>query len=510
VNSSKLRSLWIFSTLVFLIMSQGARAAASFSMHSDQGLSVNSGINGFYEVRAEHQNWVFQGILENVSQPPLTQAGVDQLGSFQRFSYADILNPGLTYSITLYLNRPVVLFSEKGTGIDAKKFRFPLFNKYPKNLKTLSYKRQDFSPYVFNLSGDAPWVFFNDTAETFILSPANHFMISNNFAGQDQSLSTGIEPQVSGTASVLEFQAILVIDSGVNRAFGEWGHALTDLSGKVRPDNDSDKTLSTLGYWTDNRSSYWYNYSNDLHYAGTLQAIKDEFSKAGLKLGHFQLDSWWYVKGGDPTTKPPLERSWKKSNYKHGVYLYEAPPDLFARGLGDFQKSIALPLVTHSRWIDPTSPYSKQFKLSNQVSIDPHYWDNLMRTLQSQGVETYEQDWLNEKGLPRLDNLTDADGFLNEMSGAAQRSHINLQYCMPLPRHFLQGSRYSNLHSIRTSGDGFERGKWNWFLFGSQLASSLGIWPWVDVFFSQDRENLLLATLSGGNRGRRRSSFSDF
>ncbi len=223
-----------------------------------------------------------------------------------------------------------------------------------------------------------------------------------------------------------------------------------------------------------------------------------EFADNGLRLGHLQLDSWWYTKAGDPNAKPPLNPSWKQTNYAHGIYLYQAAPELFPDGLSAFQKTVSLPLVTHSRWIDPTSPYAQSYKLSHQVAIDPLYWDMVMKYLHENGVRTYEQDWLNQKGLPRLDRIEDADLFLDTMSTKASKYGVNLQYCMPLPRHFLQASKYSNLFSIRTSGDGFERGKWSQFLYGSRLASALGIWPWTDVFFSQDRESVLIATLSGG------------
>ena len=78
---------------------------------------------------------------------------------------------------------------------------------------------------------------------------------------------------------------------------------------------------------------------------------------------------------------------------------------------------------------------------------------------------------------------------------------MSLQYCMALPRHFLQGARYGNLTTIRTSGDRFTRSKWDAFLYTSRLASALGIWPWTDVFMSTEADNVLIATLSGGMVG---------
>jgi hypothetical protein len=91
-----------------------------------------------------------------------------------------------------------------------------------------------------------------------------------------------------------------------------------------------------------------------------------------------------------------------------------------------------------------------------------------------------------------------ASQFLDNMATAAAGSGLSLQYCMPLPRHYLQSALYSNLTSIRVSDDRFERGKWDAALYDAQLASALGVWPWNDVFMSSERDNLLLATLSAG------------
>jgi hypothetical protein len=69
---------------------------------------------------------------------------------------------------------------------------------------------------------------------------------------------------------------------------------------------------------------------------------------------------------------------------------------------------------------------------------------------------------------------------------------------MPTPRHVLQGSKYSNLTSIRMSDDHFERQFWPQVMYASRLASAVGIWPWVDVFSSNETQNLMIATLTGG------------
>ena len=135
--------------------------------------------------------------------------------------------------------------------------------------------------------------------------------------------------------------------------------------------------------------------------------------------------------------------------------------------------------------------------MSGNVSVDPALWSEWMRSLASSGVRTYEQDWLFGPAQPER-NLEDGERFMDVMAQAAAREGITLQYCMPLPRHFLQGSQYSNLTTIRTSPDRLSREHWRPFLFNGRLATALGEWPSTDVFMSAETDNLLLATLSGG------------
>ena len=98
-------------------------------------------------------------------------------------------------------------------------------------------------------------------------------------------------------------------------------------------------------------------------------------------------------------------------------------------------------------------------------------------------------------------NVSAGDAFADNMARASAARGLSLQYCMALPRFFLQASRYGNLTTIRVSDDRFGPGRWDAFLYNSQLASAIGVWPWADVFRSTETNNLLLATLSGGMVG---------
>ena len=348
-----------------------------------------------------------------------------------------------------------------------------------------------FGGFSFDRFGsDGPWVFFDDQANAFIFSPASHYMNAALSLGAHNEVTSRIAADAGQVSAGFVKTDVLVIEPGINRAFETWGRFLTDLAGKRRPPNGADVTLNYLGYWTDHGTQYYYNFEPELEYAGTLLKIRDEFRAKQIRLGYVQLDSWFYPKGH--------EGRWQSAD--GGTYLYEASRDLFPEGLAAFQRKLGMPLITHNRWIDEASPYRKAYAISGNVPIDRRLWDEWMRSLRASGVHMYEQDWLSGPAVPKRD-LTSGDTFMDAMAGAAKRAGIVLQYSMPLPRHFLQGSRYSNLLTIRTSGDRFGKDHWEEFLFNGRLASALGEWPWSDAVRSTETSNLLLSVLSGSSAG---------
>ena len=236
----------------------------------------------------------------------------------------------------------------------------------------------------------------------------------------------------------------------------------------------------------------------------------DRYRKEQIPIRYLQLDSWWYRKStmgadGKPGKAKKIESlpegEWNRYG---GTLQYEADKDLFPNGLGAFQKSIGLPLVTHGRWIDPASPYHQQYKISGLAAIDPKWWNQIAGYLKASGVAIYEQDWLDRIYSYSPAFTGDAnvgEVFLDQMARACKDNGITLQYCMPYACHFMQGSRYENLTTIRTCTDRFNPKRWNDFLYTSRLAASMGIWPWADVYYSTEEANVLLSTLSAGPVG---------
>ena len=367
-------------------------------------------------------------------------------------------------------------------------YAFPAFSTRPSLTYSETFAVDPFGPYVFNTTGDpgfSPYLAFDSRRRVpdlrgFALRHRRH----QDHQRRVQQRHLGRDHQHPGRAELPHGPGVRRRPAAV---FSQWGNALTGWSGKARPAQNATTILAKLGYWTDHVYGYYY-YSSEL--PGVLQQVRTHWESLGVPMGYLQLDSWWYPKGPDA--------SWTDSS--DGIYLYEADTTLFPNGLGAFQTSIGVPLVTHARWIDSSSPYHQEYAMSGNVVTDPAYWNNRMSYLAENGVVTYEQDWLGAQAQPAF-NLTDRGAFLGNMAAACSANKLDIQYCMPLPKDYMQSTLYNAVTNIRTSNDGFDRSEWDDFLYGSHLAASLGLWPWADVTTSAMTPCVVLQVLSAGPVG---------
>jgi hypothetical protein len=517
-QASRMLALGVFLTVV------GCQAFATVRITSKTGIRVTlDGKNKTFKILVTRPRWVFSGDLDGTISGVRTLNGVDRIGKFKEIVFTS--RNGITYRCRMrsYENRPVVLFQQEAMhSLPGPPSTFPVFTKFPKRLSLMTFSEREFgAPPVFRQFDSlpdsdqgihsGPLLLYDSLCNACILSPASNFMIAST-EEDGSSVHCGLNPNLVGIPPGLTQSTILVVEPGINRAWETWGRALTDLYRKTRPANDADVSLKYIGYWTDNGATYYYRYDTTKGYAGTLLALKKRYDEQRVPIRYLQLDSWWYPKGYDnpdgsvDTSKRRIADlpagDWNRFG---GLLNYKPSSELFPGGLRKFRDSVNLPLITHNRWISLDSPYRSKYKISGLGATDQRWWDGIMKSISGWGVATYEQDWLDRiyRFSPEFSSTTWAgEEFMNAMAGAAHRHGLTMQYCMPLPRHFLQGgTQYSNLTTIRVSGDRFQRDRWKEFLYGSRLASALGIWPWSDVFMSKETPNILLATLSAGMVG---------
>ncbi len=489
-----------------------ALVAKSFDVRSAVGISVRlDESSGRYEVTSRDPDWKFAGETGEPIQAAGVNRGADRLGAYQEIHFSWLADVPVTGSIRVYDGRSVVLFaltcdraSDKWPAI------FPRFISFPTALHHFSFGEKPFAPPHFALeTNGTPWLLFDDQANAALISPADDFLLATMEGDGVHEIASTLNAGVHDLPAHFSHRTLLAFAPGIRAVWQTWGNALIALQGKTPPANDADTGLCYLGYWTDNGAFYYYNYDPALGYAGTLEKLAEHYHDEGIPVRYLQLDSWWYEKtftGADgkvgQTKNPRLpEGEWNRYG---GLLKYEADPAVLPGGLAGVHQKTGLGLITHNRWIDPASPYHRDYRISGVAAVDPKWWDDIMDYLAAGGVFGYEQDWLSEIYYHSPDLQTvpgSGDAFADNMARAAQAKGLSLQYCMALPRFFLQGSRYANLTTIRTSDDRFSPGHWDNFLYVSQLARAAGIWPWADVFMSTETNNLLISVLSAGMVG---------
>jgi hypothetical protein len=487
---------------------------ATTEVSAKSGLSgrVNSD-SGDYEIASSAPPWRFAGSLGMPLNDVGTSHGSDKIGRYQQIAFEWRDGPTLmSGQVRLYDDQPLALFTQTcGAAVEVPPAAFPAFTNLPPALHIFSYGHREFAPRQFAATEiSTPWLLFDDQANAFVISPASHFMVSSMIGDGQTKVASGFNSSLRHLPAGFTQQTLVVLGHGINRTWDLWGQALIRQQGAKRPANDADTVLKYLGYWTDNGAHYYYNYDFAKGYAGTLLALAEHYRQEQIPIHYMQLDSWWYYKtttgaDGQPGKAKKSDRlpdgEWNRYG---GLLEYRAHTNLFPNGLHTFQQALGLPLITHNRWIDPASPYHQDYKISGIAAVDPKWWSLIADFMKSSGIITYEQDWLDRiftYSPAFTSDVGTAEAFLDDMARGCQDQGITVQYCMPYPCHFLQGSHYANLTSIRTSEDRFTTNKWDDFLYTSRLAYSMGIWPWADVFMSTEVNNVLLSTLSAGPVG---------
>ena len=444
---------------------------------------------GTYSLQSAQPPMEFQGRVEGSMTDVRSSAGQDRMGAFQdlMFSWEQEGTP-VRADVHLYGDKPRVLFvlTFLGPTRQPGKIIFPDFQSLPKDLHVFSYQKTFSHPAFAADNSGTPWLFFNNQKDAAILSPASHFFATDMQGDGRRSAGVSLNSKLAIVPANYSISSVMVALHGINAAWDAWGQALLDQGGKTAPTNESNVGLRYLGYWTDNGCAYYIQCDPHLGYAGTLLAEVQHLRQQSIPVRYLMLDGWWTA--GDC------------------AHQYVVNPAYFPDGLAAFQKQVDLPLFGYIAAPCMVALSHNKFPVDNPAASTAPFWNFIADYLKTGDIGMVEVDWLNKLNTQNhFDTAPQrADAFMDGMGQTMAARHIDICYCMALPRELLQASQYPSASMDRVSDDVLSRPRWWDIVYTSRLVYSLGMWPWTDsppATEADHGDSLLLQTLTAGMVG---------
>lgn len=495
----------------------GCAALAAQTVSEPSGVTI--GVTGAGGFTIESGGWVYSGNIPGeviaITGPAVgyDNNAISDNGPFDELTVSSADPEGNPWMMRLRAYRSLASATISFTPVNAVQNKRPyaVLNQFPitpHHFGNAGWER------MFGLVGwlqqDSPWVFFDDQYRTSILSAVSRPISERQIWVDDKSTYGLIALQIDPSNVTLPagdvYSYLITFGQGIGNTFHAWGRTLRNIDGRPATGNQADLSLSMPMLSTDAGATYYYWFDPALGYEGTLRAAIASAKAAGIPMGVVHFDSWWYLKGGncdDPENS--ADASWR--NVNGGVWQFVTDPSLFpyidaGNPEAGFLQNLG-PGMAHGRWIGQCSPYRLPNRqgagpapVSGNVILDPAIWQRIASALKKSGMILYEQDFLSTNA--RAANTFDDEKFLNAMAAAMASNGIDLQFCMPLARHFLEAIQREQVHTVRASGDRFGWKHWDEEMYSSIVLNAGSAWPTVDNFHTTETGNLLLAVLSAG------------
>lgn len=365
----------------------------------------------------------------------------------------------------------------------------------------LSFQMTPMSPPL--LRGDpspGPLILYSDALDVIVVSPMDHVFEALVWF-DNGAIGYGLHGDLESVPAGFEQRWLVVRGHGIGATIAHWGDVMRAAHGRERTDRYADVGVSTLGYWTDNGATYYYETADGLNEADTLLAVSRDARERGIPLGYMQLDSWWYH---------------KEDGFPPGGLLDWSPqPAMFPDGLATFQAELDLPLIVHNRWFGRDNTYRDRYEFVDDTEmsfpVDLGVFGELMDSALDWGVVTYEQDWL----MPQLSGVRwlragagRAESWMQAIDTEAAARGLTVQITMPGPAHLLDAASRPATTSARTSIDyraGVSKESfWPEFHTTNMIAWAMGVLPFKDNFHTSEpygEAEALVSALSAGMVG---------
>jgi hypothetical protein len=194
-----------------LLLAVPAFSAVSIVGAGNIAVSVDS--NGTYSVTVPDLAWSFNGSVGASLTNLQTGSGADGSGGYSEISFNFQTDAGRRASIRSYHDRPAVLFvMSNPTSVAANTLAFPSFTQYPRNFDHVTFSGTFAPPSFWAYASDSPWVFFDPSGNTFILSAAANFMTASTTWGAHGEMSSGISADISTLPGGFEHRTLLVVE----------------------------------------------------------------------------------------------------------------------------------------------------------------------------------------------------------------------------------------------------------------------------------------------------------
>ena len=271
----------------------------------------------------------------------------------------------------------------------------------------------------------------------------------------------------------------------------------------------TDRSLTSLGYWTDNGAWYHYLCSECCGGGGGSQGpcdcppecaghntmedvmlgVKKDWASKKIPAKYFMFDSWWYPKEGDPESNSTVH-PWPVRS-KGGVKEWIPEPQVFPSGLTNW---LGLPTFLHNRCFATDNVYlameqfQDSFSCNSRLCIptDVEVFKHIMGVVQPWQPFVYEQDWISEASNAEFVYNSTWLGakWLTAMNDGARYHNMTVQYSMTMNAALLQSTTLGAVTQVRGSSD-YTAGSDSWDVGGTSLFYwALGVVASKDTFFT--------------------------
>src|ERR1051326_8005954 len=188
-------SRWLVCSLLASI---AYAAPGNISITGRDGLTVAVAPNGAYTITAPVSGWAFAGSVGQTLIGMDIQRGTDTVGGDYSEIVFDFYSDAWRHAaIRAYTTAPAVVFTATATWGGPNSFSFPSLTQYPITLHRIAFSGTFAFPTFFGTSEDSPWVGFDASFHTAILSPLVHFMVVSSAVSRKGELQSGISSKIA-------------------------------------------------------------------------------------------------------------------------------------------------------------------------------------------------------------------------------------------------------------------------------------------------------------------------